>query len=106
MPEQSNTGLTSTLRMVRGFVFDVVEEAGDRVELLLATGQNAVNELVSKVFDYGKGIVLGVVTIAFDLADTIVVQLFSVITALIAVVIGAPELFEDDINEEDAKKEA
>ena len=76
---------------VRSFIFDAIDEVEFRVSNLLSTISIAATEVVDRVFDYGRALVLGLIYGVVGATQTLASQFFSLITALVAVVIGSEE---------------
>ncbi len=82
------TGLFAGLRSL---AFGAIDEVEDRVLNLITVANYAVTEIVSRVFDYGKGLVLGLTSMVFDFSREVVTQGFALAASLVVLVIGSKE---------------
>ncbi len=82
------TGLFAGLRSL---VFGAIVEVEDRVLNLIDVANYAVTEIVSKIFDYGKGLVIGLTSMVFDFSREVVTQGSSLAASLVVLVIGSEE---------------
>ncbi len=82
---------TGVLAGVRSLAFGVIDEVEDRVLNLISVVNYAVNEITSRVFDYGKGLILGLTSMVFDFSREVVVQGFALAASLVVLVIGSEE---------------
>lgn len=82
------TGLFAGLRSL---AFGAIDEVEDRVLNLITVANYAVTEIVSRVFDYGKGLVLGLTSMVFDFSREVVTQGFALAASLVVLVIGSEE---------------
>ena len=76
---------------LRSIIFGAIDEMEFRISNLVAAISIATTEIIDQVFGYGKGLVLGLVFGVVGAAQTLVTQFFSLITSLVAVVIGSEE---------------
>jgi len=85
---EESSGILSS---VRSLVFDAIDEVEFRVSNLLSAFSIAAVDVVDRVFDYGRALVLGLIYGVVGATQTLVVQFFLLITALVTVVIGSEE---------------
>ena len=88
----------SVITFLRGAIEDVSDEVEDRTVGVLRATEGAVLTFISAIFVAGEVSIRQVVQVVFGLTNTVVVEGFNVIDAVVTAVLGAAEDEEVDID--------